>query len=54
MEVQQPIVDLEELQRKLLVEQESISSWVSQRKDSADAICDEHSRMLGENEGPSC
>lgn len=53
MEVRQPSVDLKDLQRKLFVEQESISSWVSQRNDSAEAICDEHSRMLRENEGPS-
>lgn len=50
MEVQQPPVDLEDLQRKLSAEQDSISSWVSLRKVSSEAIYDEHSRMLRENE----
>lgn len=49
MEVQPPIVDLTELQRKLAAEKESINAWVSQRKESAEAIYDEHSRMLREN-----
>lgn len=49
----QQLVDVEELQKKLAAERASIAGWVDGRRDSAEAISQEHSHMVKELAGHS-